>query len=89
MRPVALVALTLAVRRCERRIGELVREGQRDGAIAGRGQGRSKRLHSGEVVSPLAATGLKSPSQVDKHYAIGRRDRIRWPQPTTMGGSPS
>jgi hypothetical protein len=42
----ALLSATEIVRRCERRVGELVRQGQEEGTIAGRGDvGRGRTPH--------------------------------------------
>lgn len=67
------MAATEIVRRCERRIGQLVREGQERGDILSTGQ---NRIHAGRAVavnnspSPTTAAGVKHRSEVAEMYAM-------------------
>jgi hypothetical protein len=53
----AQLAATELVRRCERRLGELVRQGQHDGTVARRGQ-HPDTTHGGELVGVAQAMGV-------------------------------
>lgn len=53
----AQLSATEIVRRCERRIGELVREGQREGTVRVRGQ-REDLPRTGDLHSPTGIAGM-------------------------------
>ena len=72
----AQLAATEIVRRCERRIGELVREGQANGTIRKRRAGAELRVHPHELESPHDAAGvaLGSKARLSEHYAMADAD---------------
>ncbi|HEY5343499.1 MAG TPA: hypothetical protein VIJ66_07550 [Solirubrobacteraceae bacterium] len=65
----AQLSATEIVRRCERRIGELVREGQREGKIATRGSDTRNRVQR-DVLGPAEVIGAKHRSEVAPLYAM-------------------
>lgn len=68
----AQLSATEIVRRCERRIGELVREGQRDGRVLTRGE-RLSDVHGDEqVLRPSEAMGIgaNSKAAISQHYSM-------------------
>jgi hypothetical protein len=70
----AQLSATEIVRRCERRIGELVREGQRNGTVRTERQGGGKRLvvrDLPERASPTKLVGAKYRSELGPLYAMG------------------
>jgi hypothetical protein len=69
----AQLSATEIVRRCERRIGELVREGQRNGTIRSKTTGRPITA-ARDVQIPESATtltGVKHRSELGPLYAMG------------------
>jgi len=54
----AQLSATEIVRRCERRIGELVRQGQRDGTVLSRGQTVGDRTRGCDLRRPHEAVGV-------------------------------
>lgn len=63
----AQLAATEIVRRCERRIGQLVREGQEEGLIRRQGQAAAPRNQHGPAVRPRGAE-QQSPSEVFSNH---------------------
>ena len=61
----AQLSATEIVRRCERRIGELVREGQKNGTIRKQGQSRLASLDSPKTVS-----GVDHTEELGQTYAM-------------------
>lgn len=58
------------VRRAERRIGELIREGQAEGTIRGNGQRSSEAVHDDYSLSVTEAAGVNFRSQVTAMYDL-------------------
>lgn len=65
----AQLSATEIVRRCERRIGELVKQGQREGTVLSRGQTLSRLdpTHGGDLRKPHEAMGVAE----NDHKAMG------------------
>lgn len=77
------------VRRCERRIGELIREGQREGTIAKTGDiGRSAKgdRRGDHLIRPHEALGQpnRAPQLAHEHYAIADASAEQFEQAVTQ-----
>lgn len=66
----AQLSATEIVRRCERRIGELVREGQKNGTVLRHGDNQHLQRSGDAPARPVEAAGVRFPSEVTPLYEM-------------------